>query len=92
MLQKYRGAVHGIWNLKYSIPKEIPTVFHSGSAYDYHFIIKDLAEESEKQFTCLGQNTEKHIPFSVPVEKEVTIIKKMDNEFKETILQITIYW
>ena len=92
MLQKYRGAVHGIWNLKYSIPKEIPTVFHNGSAYDYHFIIKDLAEESEKQFTCLGQNTEKYIPFSVPIAKEVTIIKKMDKKFKKTILQITIYW
>ena len=28
---------------------------------DYNFIIKGLPEESEKQFTCLGENTEKHI-------------------------------
>ena len=27
---KYRGAVHSIWNLKYSIPKEIPVVFDNG--------------------------------------------------------------
>ena len=38
--------------------------------YDNHFIIKELAEEFEKQFTCLGENTEKCITFAVPIEKE----------------------
>ena len=28
-------------------------VFHNGSNYDYHFIMKELAEEFKKQFTCL---------------------------------------
>ena len=32
--------------------------FHSWSNFDYHFIIKELVEEFEKQFTCLGGNTE----------------------------------
>ena len=41
-----------------SVPKESSIVFHNGSNYDYHFIIKKLAEEFEKQFTCLGDNTE----------------------------------
>ena len=44
---KYRGAAHDICNLRYKILKETPVVFHNGSTYDYHFIIKDLAEESE---------------------------------------------
>ena len=52
---KCRGAVHSICNLKYSVPKEIPIVFHNGPNYDYHFTIKELAEEFEKQFTCLGE-------------------------------------
>ena len=26
-------------------PKEIPIVFHDGSTYDYHFIIKEVAKE-----------------------------------------------
>ena len=43
--RKYRGVAHDICNLKYKIPKEIPVVFHNGSTYDYHFIIKELAEE-----------------------------------------------
>ena len=64
---KYRGAAHDICNLKYKIPKEIPVVFHNGSTYDYHFIIRELAEEFEGGFECLGENTEKYITFSVPI-------------------------
>ena len=33
---KYRGA--------YKTPKEITAVFHNGSTYDYHFVIKELAK------------------------------------------------
>ena len=41
---------------------------HSGSNYDYHFIIKELAKEFEKQSNCLEENTEKYITFTFPVE------------------------
>ena len=54
--------------MKYSVLKEISIVFHNGSNYDYHFIIKGLAEEFEGKFTCLGENTENYIIFSVPIE------------------------
>ena len=72
---KYRGAAHDICNLRYEIPKEISVVFHNGSTYDYHFIIKVLAEEFEGEFECLGESTGKYITFSVPIKKE--IIKKI---------------
>ena len=39
---EYRVAAHSICNLKYSIPNEIPIVFHNRSNYDYYFIIKEL--------------------------------------------------
>ena len=55
---EYRGAAHSMCNLGYSVPKEIPIVFHNGPNYDYHFIIKKLAVEFEKRFTCLGENAE----------------------------------
>ena len=55
---KYRRAAHDICNLRYKIPKEIPVVFHNGSIYDYHFIIKGLVEKYEVEFECLGKNTE----------------------------------
>ena len=66
---KYRGAAHGICNLRYKILKEIPVVFHNGSTYDYHFIIKELAEEFEGEFECLGENKEKYITFLVSNQK-----------------------
>ena len=50
--------------------KEIPVVFHNGSTYDYHFIIKELGKEFEGQFKCLGQNTEKYINLSVPIKND----------------------
>ena len=66
---KYRGAAHNICNLRYKVPKEIPVVFHNGSTYDYHFIIKELVKEFEGNFDCLGENTE--ITFSVPLKKKI---------------------
>ena len=42
---EYRGAVHTICNLKYSVLKKVPIVFHNASNCDYHFIIIELAEE-----------------------------------------------
>ena len=54
----------------YNTPREIPVVFHNGSSYDYHFIIKGLAEEFEGDLECLGESKEKYITFSVPIKKE----------------------
>ena len=69
--RKFREAAHSICNLRYKIPKEIPVVFHNGSTYDYHFIVKQLAKEFVDRFECLGENTEKYITFSVPTEKQL---------------------
>ena len=66
---KYKGTAHDICNLRYKISKEIPLVFHDGSTYDYHFIIRQLAEEFEGEFECLR---ERYITFSVPIKKEIT--------------------
>ena len=83
---KYRGAAHDIFNLRYKVPKEIPVELHNGSTYDYHFIIKELAEEFEAEFECLGENTEKYITFSVPIKKEST---KKDKDGKDKITKIS---
>ena len=57
---KYRGAARSIYNLKYSIPKSIPLVFHNGSNYNYHSIIKELPIEFEGEINCLGGNSKKY--------------------------------
>ena len=84
----YRAAAHSICNLKYSVPKKNPTVSHSGSNYNFHFIIKEIAEEFKKQFTCLGENTEEHITSTVPVEKEVARIDKNGKEITKKMSYI----
>ena len=66
----YRKIAHSICNLRYKAQREIPVVIYNGSNYDYHFIIKELAEEFKGKFECLGENTEKYITFSVPIKKE----------------------
>ena len=66
----------------YKIPKEIPAVFDNGSTYDYHFIIKELVKEFDGNFECLGENTEKCITFSAPIEK------KIENKDIETTYKI----
>ena len=68
---QYRRAAHNICNLRYRIPQEIPVMFHNGSTYDYHFIIKELVKEFDGNFECLGENIEKCITLSVPLKKEI---------------------
>ena len=67
---KYRGAAHNTFNLRYKIPKNIPVIFHNGSTYDYHFIIKELASEFEENFECLGGKHRKIYNFFCPYQKE----------------------
>ena len=64
-------AAHNICNLRYKTLKEIPVVFYNGSVYDYHFIIKELANESDRQFKYFVENTEKYITLSVPIKKQL---------------------
>ena len=52
---KYRGVAHSICNSKFNVSNEITAVFHNGSNYDYHFIIKELANEFAGQFKCFGE-------------------------------------
>ena len=65
---------------------EIPLVFHNAWYYDYHFIIKELANEFEGEFECLWENAEKNKTFSVPLEKEVT---KFDKDGDESLVIVS---
>ena len=76
---KYRGVSHSKRNLEYKIVKVIPIVFHNGSVYDYHFIIRYLTREFEGNFECLGENTEKYISFTVSFKK---VINDKETKYK----------
>ena len=75
--EKYRGAAHSI----YSLAKKVPIFFINGSNYDHDFIIKELAEEFKKQFSCLAENTEKCMTLTVP--KRLQELIKMEKKLQE---------
>ena len=62
--------------MNYKISKNIPVVFHNGSKYDYHFIIKEIAKKFEGQFECLGENTENILLFLYQLIKKCKKILK----------------
>ena len=62
---KYSGAANNTCNLKFNVP----VVLHNGSNYDYHLIIKELADEFEVQIECLRENKERNKTFCVPIKK-----------------------
>ena len=74
---KLRGAAHSICNSRYKTLGEIPIVFYNASTYDYHFIINKPAKEFDGQLEYLGENPKKYITFSVPIKKNLIIIKQL---------------
>ena len=82
---KDRGPAHSICNLKFDVPNKIPVDFHKGSKYDYHFIIKELANDFEGPFACIGESSEIYKKFSVPIKKQVIKIDKDGEKSVEPI-------
>ena len=64
---------------------EIPVVFYNDSNYDYHFIIKKLANKSEGQFEPFWEKKEMYKKSFVPIKQEITKIDKDCNERVATI-------
>ena len=57
---RFSRAAHNICNLRYKVRREILVVICNGSTYDHHLIIKELAEEFQSDFNCLGEKYRKH--------------------------------
>ena len=64
---KYRGAAHSACNLKLRLdPKTttVPVVFHNLRGYDSHLLMQAISKV-EGKVTCIPNNTEKYISFSL---------------------------
>ena len=95
---EYIGTAYSICSLKPSVPREIFIVYHKRFNYYYNFIVKELAEECEKKFTCLGGNAEKYKTFTVTIEEQVIRIDKMENKSQKpyiavyNLLTAQVFW
>ena len=78
---KFRGAAHSKFNLNYKVQKEIPIIIHN-AGYDTHFIINQLAIDFKGELNCIGDNMEKYITFSAPIEKACDNNKIITYKFK----------
>ena len=83
---KYRVAADSICNLRFNAWNEISVVSQNGSNCNYHFVMKESANEFKDQFECLGENTGKYKTFSVPIESE---IRKIDKDVNEDITTVS---
>ena len=61
-------------------------IFDNGLNYDYHFVIKELAKEFEREFNCLGKILKNKKPVAVPVTK---VVKKIDKNGKKVTKSIS---
>ena len=53
---------------------------------DYHFIMKELVKLLKKKITCLVENTERYITFTVSIKKKLQGLINMERELRKTYL------
>ena len=70
---KYRGAAHGVCNLKYRWSKvnplkkygfRIPVVFHNLRGYDSHLLMESFGKFKQRNLSCVASNRERFVTFS----------------------------
>ena len=61
----YRGAAHNSCNLQYKFPHYVPVIFHGLRNYDSHLLISGIGKLQPKRVTCIANNMEKYMSFSV---------------------------
>ena len=73
---KYRGAVHLIYNLRYSTQIDILVFFHNGTNYDFNLTITELAKEFRSEMKCIPLNTNKYMSFLIQLRKKEKKLRK----------------
>ena len=62
---KYRGVAHSDCNLNNKFTNRIPDVLHNLRGYDSHLIMQGLGKLKGVPITCIPNNSEKYISFTV---------------------------
>ena len=84
---KYRGAAHKSCNLKLKIKSgktKIPVVFHNLKGYDSHLIMQKI-QKAKGNITCIPNNTEKYISFSVAQLKFLNSFQFMSSSLEKLV-------
>ena len=85
---KFRGAAHRSCNLKFKRPKFTPVFFHNLQNYDAHLFVRALGTLDEVlSVTCIPNNEEKYISFSLKFELKKERREVDEGEWKEFIVK-----
>ena len=81
---KFRGAAHSSCNLKFQRPKFTPVFLHNLQNYDEHLFVRALGTLDEVlDVTCIPNNEEKYIAFSLKFELKKQRREVAEGEWKE---------
>ena len=73
----------------------MPVVIHNVSNYDFHLIIKEIAEEFRKEIHCIPEDKEKYKSFSILIMykecKDYTILYSLRLWWDHMIIMLIIY-
>ena len=86
-VSEYRGAAHKSCNLKLKIQPgktKIPVVFHTLKGYDSHHIMQKI-HKAKGNITCIPNNAEKYISFSVEQLKFLDSYQFMASSLKRLV-------
>ena len=84
---EFRGAAHASCNLKFKRPKFTPVFFHNLQNYDAHLFVRALGTlEEVLNVTCIPNNEEKYISFSLKFELKKEW-KEVEGEWKEFVVE-----
>ena len=85
---KFRGAAHSLCNFKFQRPKFTPVFFHNLQNYDAHLFVRALGTLDEVlSVTCIPNNEEKYISFSLKFELKTERKEVAEGEWKEFVVR-----
>ena len=85
---KFRGAAHRSCNLKFQRPKFTPVFFHNLQNYDAHLFVRALGTLDEVlSVTCIPNNEEKYISFSLKFELKKERREVTEGQWKEFVVK-----
>ncbi len=81
---EYRGPAHNSCNLNYKEKPFIPVFFHNLKGYDAHLILQ-VAAKYTKKITCIAQNSEKYISFSINKLRFLDSLQFLNSSLSELV-------
>ena len=85
---RFRGAAHSLCNFKFQRPKFTPVFFHNLQNYDAHLFVRALGTLDEVlSVTCIPNNEEKYISFSLKFELKKERKEVAEGEWKEFVVK-----